>query len=473
MATPAGVIDLQNLTQWLTHRTQAHDHARAALQWRLLEEGFGQAIAEAYRKGMQALWRITRPERPKRNSDGSETVKWKTIFACAGVAIEAAEDPGWTAHLSASEATLAAQHGCMTAQGYPEWIDALVTTHPQMVLSVLRQTLTKEWSSGRSAFLYYYANPTRPIPCSIQQLLFKILVGDEPNDLGRLDKGLGILQHLDLDDKDRRRLGRLARRRLHRHAEAGQNNHVLRYLAFLLLVDPNRAIDDLTAWLDAPQEEEKRNSTAELTFGVLFGQHDSLAATFLNNASVSVLEELLLRVYRYICPKDNERGNAEDTRNAIFKTLIDKPGEDAYRGMLRLSEDEHFSLRAIRLRELARGKAERDAELPSWSVTEVLNLERRHIAAVKTGIDLLRVVMAILDDIIHGFFNEDASSRPVREKAEDEDAVQNWLAEQLRLRARGRFHVHREAKVAGSKEPDITVSSTAAPCEVAIRHYRQ
>jgi hypothetical protein len=56
----------------------------------------------------------------------------------------------------------------------------------------------------------------------------------------------------------------------------------------------------------------------------------------------------------------------------------------------------------------------------------------------------------------------------VLEAAEDEDAVQGWIAEQLELRALGRFHVHREAEVAGSKEPDIIVSSISAPCQVAI-----
>jgi hypothetical protein len=151
----------------------------------------------------------------------------------------------------------------------------LVTTHPQRVLPVLRQTLAKEWSSERSDFLNHYATSARPIAYSVQQLLFEIIVGAEPNELGTLTKGLEILQHLNLDDKGRHRIARLARRRLRQHTKAGHSNHVLHYLAFLLLVDPNRAVDDLTAWLDAHQGEEG-NSTAELTFGVLFRRHDAL-----------------------------------------------------------------------------------------------------------------------------------------------------------------------------------------------------
>lgn len=112
--------------------------------------------------------------------------------------------------------------------------------------------------------------------------------------------------------------------------------------------------------------------------------------------------------------------------------------------------------------------AERDAEMPAWSVAETLGLERRHTAPAKTGTDLFRLTLAVLDEIRYDFEKADASSRRVVETAEDEDAVQNWLAEQLRLRDRGRFHVYREAEVAGGDLPDIIVASTAAPCEVAI-----
>src|ERR1700716_167791 len=46
------------------------------------------------------------------------------------------------------------------------------------------------------------------------------------------------------------------------------------------------------------------------------------------------------------------------------------------------------------------------------------------------------------------FDHEDASSRAVLETAKDEDAVQNYLAEQLRLRSKGRYHTARENEVA-------------------------
>ena len=99
---------------------------------------------------------------------------------------------------------------------------------------------------------------------------------------------------------------------------------------------------------------------------------------------------------------------------------------------------------------------------------EVLSFERRHTAPVKTGTDLLRVVMQVLADIQHGLSARDVTSRPLLERAISEDEVQNWVVEQMNFRSRERFHAHREAQVAGGDMPDIIVSSTSAPCQVAI-----
>jgi hypothetical protein len=126
------------------------------------------------------------------------------------------------------------------------------------------------------------------------------------------------------------------------------------------------------------------------------------------------------------------------------------------------------TVRAARLRELARGKAERDAELVAWTPKEVLTFERHRTAPVKTGADLLWVVEAVLKDIQFQFSKGDASSRRVLQRAQDEQEVQNWLVEQLNLRSCERFRAFREAEVAHGDKPDIIVASTSASCEVAI-----
>jgi len=475
----ASEVRLWHLTRWLQRRTGAHDY-NAPREWGKLQEGFGGEVAEAYRDGMQCFWRATKPERPKRKKGGAVTVKCSTILAFGAVGLEAAEDPEWTLRLSDGEAARAAQHGCLSEQGYPEWIEALIVSHPQVVLSVLIRCISREWLSpppGRSDFLSRYSSPTFPVQPPVQQVLFQRLVGREPRDLAKLDYALRIVKNLHLDEAQIIKLVRVARRRFAQHVAAERNGHALRYLALLLLLDVNHAIDDLATWL-ADGNAQEGQSRAEDTLGALFDRHDPIISSALDHASVPTLERLLRLAYFYIRPEQDivhegvyspgVRDNAESARNLILRAILDRPGPDAYRALRRIADGPEFALRAERFRELARGKAEHDAEPPAWNAAEVAGFERQHTAPVKTGTDLLRIVMSVLSDIQFQLKKGDVSSRPLLQRAKDEDEVQNWLVEQMNYRSRGRFNAYREAQVAGGNKPDVIVSSTAAQCEVGV-----
>ena len=143
-------------------------------------------------------------------------------------------------------------------------------------------------------------------------------------------------------------------------------------------------------------------------------------------------------------------------------------GRTSFSAMQDLAVHPDLKISAHRFRELAREMAERDSEIQPWTAAEVRAFESVYAAPAKSGADLMRIVEGVLKEIQFDLDRADASSRPVLQSAIDEDAVQHWLAEQMRLRARGRFHVHREAEVASKNKPDIIASSTAADFEVAL-----
>jgi hypothetical protein len=475
----AGIHRLWDLTRWLHARTHGGEPA-AGRQWRLLEEGFGREVAEAYRDGMKIAWRNIEPERPKRTPNGGITVKYITVLAFTGVGIEAAEDLDWVKHLTEDEAARAARHGCESDQGYPEWIDALLIAHPQIVLPTVQQEIAMEWSAtgnARSDFLFRYGAPAISLPQPIQAMLLERFLKTEAPDIAALNRSIRIVRNLQLDEADKQRLLRVARRRHTRHISARNDEFALSYLALLLLVEPDSGINDLVAWLDSPASNDRR-TRAEHTLGKLFDRHDSVIGGSLSRASIATLEKLLLTAYSHIRPEHDAvhegsyspdaRDHAEGARNSILSALLDRPGADAYRAMLRAANDPDFALRSERFRELARGKAERDAEFPAWTIPEVVAFENQHIAPIKTGDDLLRVVLGVLGDIVLRFSKGDSNSRQLLERAKDEDEVQQWLAEQLQLRSDGRYHAYREAQVALGDKPDIIVASTAAQREVAI-----
>jgi len=245
----------------------------------------------------------------------------------------------------------------------------------------------------------------------------------------------------------------------------------------MLLLDPDVAFASLRTWLNSAPKAT-RQTRAENTLGVLFDRHDPLVSVALANASTATLEALLHLAYSHIRPEDDAvhegsyspdaRDHAEQARNSVLSTLLDRSGADAYQAMQRLAADPIFALRSHRFRELARGKAERDAEGPAWTADEALRFHREFTAPVKTGADLLRVVMGVLGDIAQSLTSDDVTSRPLLERAKDEDEVQHWLVEQINARAHGRFQAFREAEVATGDKPDVIIASTSAPCQVAV-----
>jgi hypothetical protein len=468
-----------NLRTWLARR--AGEDEGASRRWRLLEDGFGLPVAEAYRDGLKALWRIIEPERTVRRLDGARDVKGTTVLACVGLDIESHADPNWAATLTSQEAVRAARHGCLGGQGYPHWIEALVDLHPAVVLPIVREVIREEWTSEQIAsesFLYHYAHPTTPAHRGIQTEAVRVIGDHEPKNLRVLEYGLRILQMASLNVEQRSMFGGMARRKFRERARRSPE-WAIRYIALLFLMDAEEAIKVLLAWLQRAEAETVQGKPlAWVALRALFGQRDPLVPLSRVSVSVGGLEELLLLSYRAVRLEDdnvrngvyepNVRDDAEAARGEILRVLRQTPGPGAYAAMMRVSARREVRGLQMRWRECAREMAERDAEVPAWTALEVLALEVRHHLPVKTGLDLFLLVCAVVDEIRESFAGADASSREVVETARDEDAVQKWLAEQLRLRGRGRYHVHREAEVADANLPDILVSAVGALFEVAV-----
>jgi hypothetical protein len=476
----AGVSRLKHLTYWLQRKTGLGDD-RAAREWRLLEEGFGRAVAEAYRDGMRALWRHIVPARPQRGPGGQVNHKWTHILAFAGIGVDAAETRDWPEHLSAEDAALIARHACLSEQGCPDWIDRLIQVHPQAVLPVIGRELAREWATDqqfRWDYLSRFGSKDIMLSQPLQDRLLKIMLHREAGRPDTLERAIAIVQKLELDDNRRLELWTAVNGRYAEHVASGNEEFAVPNLAILLLLRPDEAFAIAGRWIGADAPEPGATRAARIIATLFDGHHRALALPALSRASVGALEHLLRLAYRHIRPQDDVhhvgtyspdvRDHAESARNTILSALLDRPGPDAYWTIRHLADDADFAVRLHRFRELAHGKAEKDCEPPAWLATEVREFELSYTAPVKTGSDLLRVTLAVLAEINFQLAKGDVTSRPLLERAQDEDEVQSWLAEQMMLRAKGRFHVYREAEVALGDMPDIVAASTAAPCEVAI-----
>ncbi len=479
VVTGEGTSDFRNLTRWLRGRTGHPDNKRAAVHWPQLSAGFGQQVADAYRDGMLRLWRLTQPERPQRQDGGGITTKWANTFAFAAIGIEASLRIDWASQLTPEEAAIAAGHACHCEEGYPDWLDPLIQHHADAVLPILRQTLTKEWRTPAEHpcdLLHHLANARASVPLALQPDLIDIITDEDAPNIRKVELGVRILQKFRLDEAARGRVSRAAMAGL---AAVGNNDEprLLLGLAMLFLVDADAALGRLNAWIDAAPAMQARART-EFALARLFGRDHSLARGVLSILPVPTLSALVHVTYARVSPQDdvphegtytpNTRDEAESARGAILKVLVDRPGNEAFEVVRGLAAAGIAGVPPTRFRELARGKAERDTEPAAWRSAEVVALEQHHTGPIRSADDLLRVVVGVLSDIQRDLVHEDASSRRLILAASSENLVQNWLHEQLRLRAKGRFHLHRETEVADKNEPDIVLSAISAPIELVI-----
>jgi hypothetical protein len=250
-----------------------------------------------------------------------------------------------------------------------------------------------------------------------------------------------------------------------------------RYVALLLLLDGPSAAATLIKWLRG-EKPGKRQTLTITVLGLLFGMHSPLIAGVLAGMPVPALSKLVLFAYEEVRPdEDNvhegsyepdDRDDAENARNAILKALIDSEGAAAFEAMMRLAAHRDMKARRIRFRVLARCMAERDADVSAWRPADALAFEHDKILPVKSAPQLYKLVQAVVNEIGWEFDNADASTRAVLETARDENAVQEWLAAEMKHRAKGRYHASRESEVAEGNMPDVLVSAIGALVEVAV-----
>ena len=481
-----GILDLMNLTRWLRDHTGHRDSNLAALQWQQLSVGFSRDVADAYRDGMCQLWRIVAPKRPERREGAGITKKWANIFSFAGISIEASVSTDWASRLAAEDAITAMRHACYCEEGYPDWFDSLLQHHTESVLPVIQQELQAEWSEeayNPGEMLRYFAYTHRPIPKALQKALVEVITASNAPNIRKAELGLRILQNAEWDELVRCRVARAATSQLEAQPSSDCNRMLLG-LALLFLVDGDGAFARLKAWIDAipiPQ----RKACSELALAGLFGRNHAMVPAVLAKLPTPILSKLASFAYINVSPEDDvvragtytpdTRDNAEGARNEILRALLDRPGEEAYQVVKRLSEAGIAGISRTRFRKLARGKAERDSEIAPWQPSQVVAMETQHTTPIRSADDLMRVLMSVLADIKRDLGHEDASLRKLVLTADSEEQIQNWLAAELRLRAKGRFHVHREVEVADKNEPDIVISAIGAPVELAIevKHGRK
>lgn len=464
---------IHDLSRWLGWKSNQRE-SESPRGWRELVPVFGQDVADTYVELFRLLWRHEKPLRPKWT--GSQcTTKYVTLYSFAGIGIEADLDEQWAMKLSATDADRACRHMLLSGQNVPDWFDDLFAQHKAVVLPLLRAELKREWRSKTDhayTWLDYLAYYEGALPSCLGDIAVSVIIRNRPGDPKKWSKGIQIVEKIGLGTKQWARLGRLARNELGNVGVSTTDR--IRFIGVLCVKDINSAVQIL--------EDELRtadNEVAEEILGRLFAErYDGVAHTALSSATVSTLERLIELTFRHIAPSDDleregaravsRRDYAEDARGAILNALLSHPSELAYQAVRRFSIRSEIASSQQRFSVFSKRMVERATTWPEWKAKDVVRFERDLYLPIKSATQFFELVSSVVGSIQEDFQQQDATSKRVIHRAADEVEVQEWLAEQLHLRAKSRFHRIREPEVAAANKPDLVLVSTETDAQISI-----
>ena len=472
-----GLHRLHTLAKWVEMKAR-HDAVTGLCKWNLVEQAFGAEVFKHFTLAMALAWRNVVPERAKRTGDGAYTVKHTSSLAVQGLEIDSAS-PRWELALSDAEVVLAMQHACLAGTIRADWVDRLMVARPEQSLPVVMSAVRAEFRSAGtlSDVLRTAAHSDTPALLAIAVEVFRLLRRSEPSDERTMELSIQIIVR-GVEALPRPAVAKLMLKRFDTHHANRNDARALTYLGAMASVDPDAVATKALDVISHVDPEPIANYVTQVRWWLseLFaGQGErGVAVSALSKMSLPSLAALLRLAYEHApnagdaTNEDRTQSKVQSARSTILNALVERPGREAYSTLLELSADPVFAMSSLRFRELAHARAEADGDLPPWTAIEVLNLERQHCSPAKTGMQLMSLMQSTLAELQTSFVHSDSTSRSLLARAENEEEVQQWLAERLTERAKARYVAHREPIVANRSEPDIVVTSTASAAQVAI-----
>jgi hypothetical protein len=475
---------IRNLYNWLRMRSRQSSHRYNAWDADAVREAFGNDVVAGAAKAFQAVWRAHPPtlwsERPHEKRD---YVLWVWMEGLTGLAAESAT-PGWATCLTTEEARIAAVYATIEINGFPTWLQDVVTAHPTAVDDVIGGELAAQLALEQEhlRILQNLILADSSIKRLLApRLLTKLLdwpLASQNEEAGRhsahhLEQVFAILDDV-VENKNRATIAAICDSRF---SEQPDGLLAPVWLRSLFRVDVERATEIFEANLASLQEQD-RAARAIAVFASLFGSRDTLP-TFEDDVRRAVILGRLVRcAYRYVRPREDQehegayspdtRNLAETARGFLLTTLLDTAGAEAQRVVSELAEDPAFAHFPDRLRLLARQRAAKDAESLPLRPGDVVALEKRYEVPPHDRDSLFAVMNDRLDQLAHDLAHDDFSDRRLLQKIDKEIEMQRTLARRLRDAAKGAYVVSREEEVADEKEPDIRLATMQGEQKVAI-----
>jgi hypothetical protein len=435
--------------------------------WQKLIPEYGEDAARFYRDSAILLWRHNKPKLRSEGAPLNQT-SYATIIGLAGLEIESIEATNsfpWG--LTVDEVEHACRHASFELNGFPTWFPKLLEAHPLPVTDFLMQEIRYELSIEKPGQATHYI--INDVSWSgewawdaLGPHILAQLKKSEPKNLDNLDQLLAVVQGSSVTDGD---LCALASRKCR---SVKKLDHLARWFAVWMGVDPENAMEALRSRLDQTRNDKKRVEFAMAFVTQLWGgrrgNRSGVRPAF---KVLRYLKSIYLLIHEHVRMKDDInragtgvyspglRDDAQDSRNSLFELLNKIPGKESFLALMDIAgAHPEETLRPWMLHH-AKVKAEQDGDLAPWTALQVREFADKLERTPSNHRELSELAHLRLLDLRDDLENGDSSVASIILKADQETEIRNYIGHVLREKASGRYSIPQEEELADAKRPDL------------------
>lgn len=363
-----------NALSWLVRRYEGFSRD-GEFKWDQLREEMGSDMVDATRTGLGRAWQLL--EIPPRGETGNR-VPGEVVIGLVG--IKCFFETGSVRDLPLEAATKAARLATWELNKLPSWISELATIHGNVVRDVILDVVRAElWGPDDHAFLGRIAAGPAELVSLVAPHVIGLLVSRETD--ARYSLRIALKMAVDRTEDHVALKGILPQRLETSRGEA----HLLWILAGLA-VDAEPTLD----FLERKIRADPTNAGAFFVELLSFAHRGSLPLPVDASAyRAQTLSRLVSMIYDHIRPVDDEcpegahspsaREDAQHERSRLLQLLGSQTSEDAHAALVALTRGGHITEQSTLewIEEMAQQIAERLAQGPAWSPSQVVEFERQ------------------------------------------------------------------------------------------------
>ena len=429
----------------------------------LLIPELGVAAVEAFKEGVKAYWRRNTPKTRAEGAPANRT-SFSTIFGLTGLSLEFRDDADCADKFSTEQVDLACRYASHELNGFPDWFPALFQSHSKQVADFLFTEIQYELRTAKkNSHPHYILSDVQWSGDwaweAIAPKVLEYLEANEPKNFEQLCQLLAILQGSQISDE---KLASLAKAKCSRLRRA---DHLAAWFAVLVGVSPQEGLEGLTKKLASLNDSQHSNKFAMTFLTCLTGHRRSPGiAARQNYVQPTYLKVLYLLMHQYIRREDDIeragrgayspelRDDAQEARDKLFNLLTELSGKEVFIALEEIADE--FPDRPW-LKRLLLSRAEKDADLPAWTATQVADFYEHLDRTPSNHRELADLALMRFHDLKDNLEHGDDSVASVVIKADQETDLRNFIGHSLRTVANGRYSIPQEEELADAKRPDL------------------